>query len=90
MKIVSLFSGAGGLDLGFIQAGHRVVWANDLYAADGAWHSVYVPFDGLRYHTPGMQNAPLDYSFIDMISVGCASRSRDNLLEVSHFYLVGD
>ena len=32
MKIVSLFSGAGGLDLGFIQAGHRVVWANDLYA----------------------------------------------------------
>lgn len=69
---------------------HHEVWANDLYAADGAWHSVYVPFDGLRYHTPGMQNAPLDYSFIDMISVGCASRSRDNLLEVSHFYLVGD
>ena len=31
MKIVSLFSGAGGLDLGFAQAGHRVVWANDLY-----------------------------------------------------------
>lgn len=31
MKIVSLFSGAGGLDLGFTQAGHHVVWANDLY-----------------------------------------------------------
>lgn len=31
MKIVSLFSGAGGLDLGFVQAGHRIVWANDLY-----------------------------------------------------------
>ena len=31
MKIVSLFSGAGGLDLGFVMAGHRVVWANDLY-----------------------------------------------------------
>lgn len=31
MRIVSLFSGAGGLDLGFIQAGHKVVWANDLY-----------------------------------------------------------
>jgi DNA (cytosine-5)-methyltransferase 1 len=29
MKVVSLFSGAGGLDLGFIQAGHKVVWAND-------------------------------------------------------------
>ena len=30
MKVVSLFSGAGGLDLGFIQAGHDVVWANDI------------------------------------------------------------
>lgn len=29
MRIVSLFSGAGGLDLGLIQAGHEVVWAND-------------------------------------------------------------
>lgn len=30
MKIVSLFSGAGGLDLGLIQAGHLIVWANDI------------------------------------------------------------
>lgn len=29
MKIVSLFSGAGGLDLGLIQAGHDIIWAND-------------------------------------------------------------
>ncbi len=31
MKVVSLFSGAGGLDLGFVLAGHQVIWANDLY-----------------------------------------------------------
>ena len=31
MNVVSLFSGAGGLDLGFIQAGHNIVWANDLF-----------------------------------------------------------
>lgn len=31
MKVVSLFSGAGGLDLGFMRAGHEIVWANDLY-----------------------------------------------------------
>lgn len=31
MKVVSLFSGAGGLDLGFIKAGHQILWANDLY-----------------------------------------------------------
>ncbi|HEV2613244.1 MAG TPA: DNA cytosine methyltransferase [Gammaproteobacteria bacterium] len=31
MKVVSLFSGCGGLDLGLIQAGHKVIWANDIY-----------------------------------------------------------
>lgn len=29
MKIVSLFSGCGGLDLGFEKAGFQVIWAND-------------------------------------------------------------
>ncbi len=32
MKVISLFSGCGGLDLGFIKAGMEIVWANDLYA----------------------------------------------------------
>lgn len=32
MNIVSLFSGAGGLDLGLKQAGHNIVWANDIDA----------------------------------------------------------
>lgn len=30
-KVVSLFSGAGGMDLGFINAGFEVVWANDFF-----------------------------------------------------------
>lgn len=35
MNVVSLFSGIGGLDQGFIDAGYNVVWANDFdkYAA---------------------------------------------------------
>lgn len=32
MKIISLFSGAGGLDLGLISAGNEIVWANDIDA----------------------------------------------------------
>ncbi|MBA2649217.1 MAG: DNA cytosine methyltransferase [Legionella sp.] len=31
MKIVSLFSGCGGLDLGLTQAGHQIIWANDIF-----------------------------------------------------------
>ena len=28
-QVVSLFAGAGGIDLGLIRAGHQVIWAND-------------------------------------------------------------
>ena len=28
-KVISLFSGAGGMDLGIIKAGFEVIWAND-------------------------------------------------------------
>ena len=33
MKVCSLFSGIGGIDLGFIQAGFEIVWANEVDAA---------------------------------------------------------
>jgi DNA (cytosine-5)-methyltransferase 1 len=30
MKVVSLFAGCGGLDLGLIKAGHNIVYASDI------------------------------------------------------------
>lgn len=29
MKVVSMFSGAGGMDLGFALAGHEIICSND-------------------------------------------------------------
>ncbi|WP_338654195.1 DNA cytosine methyltransferase [Sporosarcina psychrophila] len=42
MKTVSLFSGCGGLDLGFIKAGFNIIWANDFdkYAAQSYKHNI--------------------------------------------------
>ena len=31
-KVISLFAGAGGMDLGFIKAGFEIIWANDFDA----------------------------------------------------------
>ena len=32
MNVISLFFGCGGMDLGFQRAGHRILWANDIFA----------------------------------------------------------
>lgn len=31
LKVISLFSGAGGMDLGFTNAGFEIIWANDFF-----------------------------------------------------------
>ena len=42
LRTVSLFSGAGGLDLGFLNAGFDIVWANDIdkYAVEAYRHNI--------------------------------------------------
>lgn len=58
MRIVSLFSGAGGLDLGLIQAGHEIIWANDIdedavatYKKNIGEHIVSGPIEEIRSQT---------------------------------------
>jgi len=31
LKVISLFSGAGGMDIGFLNAGFEIIWANDFF-----------------------------------------------------------
>ena len=42
LRTVSLFSGAGGLDLGFLNAGFDIIWANDIdkYAVESYKHNI--------------------------------------------------
>lgn len=54
MRVVSLFSGAGGLDLGLIQSGHKIVWANDFdadcvktYAHNIGSHAILAPIENV-------------------------------------------
>ena len=51
MKVVSLFAGCGGLDLGFEKAGFDVVWANEY---DSSIHATY------RLNHPNTQLCTLD------------------------------
>ena len=66
---------------------HPQLWSNDLFPADGNWHTVFVPFD--EFHpTAGNQNDPVDPTKWKSICIGMGMKERQNELEISHIVLV--
>lgn len=80
--------GGRGIMLMLVDGGYEIN-AEDLFVPDGQWHSVYVPFDQLRYNTPGMQNEPLHSDRVTKIAVGLGSTDLQQAMEVSDLILVG-
>jgi DNA (cytosine-5)-methyltransferase 1 len=51
LKVISLFSGAGGLDLGFIQSGfYNILFANDILQSPIKTHSINFNLNFLEYN----------------------------------------
>ena len=67
MRTVSLFSGIGGLDQGFTQAGFDVIWAND-------FDKYAVQTYRANYDTPILQGDINTVPLEDMAAISAPSR----------------
>ncbi len=55
LRVVSLFSGAGGLDLGFKNAGFNLIWANDIFLEAAETYKLNI---GPHITTESIENIP--------------------------------
>jgi DNA (cytosine-5)-methyltransferase 1 len=91
MKIVSLFSGAGGLDLGLLQAGNKIVWANDIDRDAAATYAKNIGFHIICADIKDVDISSIPYSDAIVGGFPCQGFSQANLLrtaedERNHLY----
>jgi len=68
MKVVSLFTGAGGLDLGFKKAGFDIIWANEFDST--IWETFEKNFSKTKMDKRSIVDVPTaDVPFADGIIV---------------------
>ncbi|MGN6639699.1 MAG: DNA cytosine methyltransferase, partial [Mucilaginibacter sp.] len=67
MRIISLFSGCGGMDLGFEKANFKVVWANDNAAS--VWDTYAANFPNTYLEKRSLSRLPSEAIPSDIIGV---------------------
>lgn len=80
MKVVSLFSGCGGLDLGLIQAGHEIIWANDFDADSVATYSKNINSHAVLSPIQDVLSSSVPDSDVVVGGFPCQGFSQANLL----------
>lgn len=69
MTVGSLFSGIGGIDLGFEHAGFRVLWANELDSDACKTYRLNFPDVSLAEGDIQKLN-PCDFEYVDVLTAG--------------------
>ncbi len=80
MKVVSLFSGAGGLDLGLVQAGHQIVWANDIDADAVATYRLNIGDEVELGDIAQIKSCDIPYADVVVGGFPCQGFSQANML----------
>jgi DNA (cytosine-5)-methyltransferase 1 len=70
MNVISLFSGAGGMDLGFIKAGFNIVWANDFEKDATITYSNNIGDHIVHGDITKIENHKIPYNDIDVVIGG--------------------
>jgi len=70
LRVITLFSGAGGMDLGFIQAGAEILWANDFEKDATITYANNISDHIICGDITQIENSDIPYDDIDVVIGG--------------------